>query len=147
MDETRNKLLDMQNKIYEYDRLIKRNLFEEEQIRASAELVSRNLIMYGVDIRDKLDTAVQTSYALEQAYLRGRHDERNRYWTSVEEGLPSKELQLYWTTHEDGSVILHSYTEANGFIYNWEVDDLAKRERQGKVIAWMPIFEPEPYKE
>lgn len=67
-------------------------------------------------------------------------------WIPVSERLPEEESLLYWTTHEDGSVVLHGYTKRNGFIYNWEVDDLEKRKRQGDVIAWTPIFQPEPYK-
>ena len=55
----------------------------------------------------------------------------------VSERLPNGEDGLYWTTHEDGSLILHGYTKNNGFIYNWEVYDLEKRKRQGEVIAWM----------
>ena len=68
-------------------------------------------------------------------------------WIPCSERLPEeKDNELYWTTHEDGSVIQHGYCEGLGFIYNWEVDDLEKRERQGDVIAWMPNTQPEPYK-
>ena len=66
-------------------------------------------------------------------------------WIPCSERLPEKEGELYWTTHEDGSVILHGYTKSNGFIYNWEVDDLEKRKRQGGVVAWMLISQPEPW--
>lgn len=67
-------------------------------------------------------------------------------WIPCIERLPEEDGNLYWTTHEDGSIILHGYTNRNGFIYNWEVDDLEKRKRQGGVIAWMLIEEPEPYR-
>ena len=67
-------------------------------------------------------------------------------WIPCSKMLPKKEHELYWTTHEDGSVILHSYSKEHGFIYNWEVDDLDKRARQGKVIAWILIPTPQPYK-
>ena len=67
-------------------------------------------------------------------------------WIPCSERLPEEDGGLYWTTHEDGSVILHGYMKKHGFIYNWEVDDLEKRKRQGGVIAWMLIKEPEPYK-
>lgn len=66
-------------------------------------------------------------------------------WIPCSERLPEDETLLYWTTHEDGSLVLHGYKKSNGFIYNWEVDDLEKRKRQGQVIAWIPIFEPAPY--
>lgn len=68
-------------------------------------------------------------------------------WIPCSERLPEDETLMYWTTHEDGSLVMHGYKKRNGFIYNWEVDDLGKRKRQGQVIAWTPIFEPEPYKE
>lgn len=68
-------------------------------------------------------------------------------WIPCSERLPEKENELYWTTHEDGSVVLHSYTKRNGFTLNWEVDDLEKRKRQGSVIAWVLIQQPESYKE
>ena len=67
-------------------------------------------------------------------------------WVPCSEKMPDKEYELYWTTHEDGSIVLHGYTKKNGFIYNWEVDDLELRKRQGGVVAWMIIPLPEPYK-
>ena len=67
-------------------------------------------------------------------------------WIPCSERMPDKEYELYWTTHEDGSIVLHGYTKKNGFIYNWEVDDLELRKRQGRVVAWMLIPMPEPYK-
>lgn len=67
-------------------------------------------------------------------------------WVPCSDKMPDKEYELYWTTHEDGSIVLHGYTKKNGFIYNWEVDDLELRKRQGGVVAWMLIPMPEPYK-
>ena len=72
-------------------------------------------------------------------------ESKSNEWVPCSERLPDKEDCLYWTTHEDGSVVLHGYLKENGFIYNWEVDDLDKRARQGQVIAWIPIFEPQSY--
>lgn len=68
-------------------------------------------------------------------------------WIPCSERLPEDESIMYWTTHEDGSVVMHGFTKKNGFIFNWEVDDLEKRKRQGDVIAWKPISLPEPYEE
>lgn len=67
-------------------------------------------------------------------------------WILCNDKMPDREYELYWTTHEDGSIVLHGYTKKNGFIYNWEVDDLELRKRQGGVVAWMLIPMPEPYK-
>ena len=66
-------------------------------------------------------------------------------WIPVSERLPEKEHSMYWTTHEDGSIVMHGYSKNLGFIYNWEIGE--KREIMGDVIAWMPILKPEPYKE
>lgn len=67
-------------------------------------------------------------------------------WIETSERLPEDENTMYWTTHEDGSLVMHGYSKAHGFIYNWEVHDLEKRKRQGGVIAWMPLLLPKPYK-
>lgn len=67
-------------------------------------------------------------------------------WIETIERLPEDENAMYWTTHEDGSLVMHGYSKTHGFIYNWEVHDLEKRKRQGGVIAWMPLSLPEPYK-
>lgn len=76
-----------------------------------------------------------------------KHEPKVFEWIPVKDRLPEKENELYWTTHEDGSIVLHGYRKENGFIYNWEVDDLEKRKRQGSVIAWMLIPCPDPYEE
>lgn len=82
-------------------------------------------------------------------YAKGYEDGKAEamQWIPVSEMLPEDENIMYWTTHEDGSVVMHGFTKKNGFIFNWEVDDLEKRKRQGDVIAWMPLPLPEPYKE
>ncbi len=67
-------------------------------------------------------------------------------WIPCSERLPEDESVPYWTTHEDGSIVMHWYSKECGFTFNWEVKDLEKRKRQGRVIAWMPILQPEPYK-
>lgn len=66
-------------------------------------------------------------------------------WIPCSERLPEVEGTMYWTTHEDGSVVQHGWSERHGFIYNWELGE--KRARMGTVIAWMPMFKPIPYKE
>lgn len=67
-------------------------------------------------------------------------------WIPCSEKMPKDESVPYWTTHEDGSIVMHWYSKECGFTFNWEVEDLEKRKRQGRVIAWMPILLPEPYK-
>ena len=59
---------------------------QEEMIQELAIMYATSLVRYGVDIQEKLETATQMNYALNQAYLRGREDERERFtrsWESV----------------------------------------------------------------
>jgi hypothetical protein len=116
------------------------------------------LSKYGVDITEKLETATQNAYALNQAYMRGRQDERDRFakwqeefatdinvgnkdgWIPCSERLPEEEWKTYITTHEDGSVQIHSYVHKDGFVLNWDID-----KPRSEVIAWRPL--PEPYRE
>ena len=94
--------------------------------------------------RDAWDRCMFVSHVLEQPSVTDTNV--GGKWIPCSERLPDKEYELYWTTHEDGSIVLHGYTKKNGFIYNWEVDDLELRKRQGGVVAWMLIPQPEPYK-
>lgn len=45
------------------------------------------LVKYGVDIKEKWETATQNAIALEQAYLKGRADERKRIEKSLDKRL------------------------------------------------------------
>lgn len=62
---------------------------EEKQIKEYAEMYARNLVLYGVDVRDKLESATSISLALEQAYAKGRSDECKRFESAM------AELQTY----------------------------------------------------
>ena len=96
----------------------------------------------------RLEEAMKTMEYIEQMDAEESVTDTNvgGKWVPCSEKMPDKEYELYWTTHEDGSIVLHGYTKKNGFIYNWEVDDLELRKRQGRVVAWMLIPMPEPYK-
>lgn len=58
---------------------------ENEQIREYAETYAKCLVYYGVDVREKLETATQISLSLENAYMKGRHDEYKRLDQHIEE--------------------------------------------------------------
>lgn len=145
---------------------------QTKMIEEYARLYAESLLLYGVDISGKYDSAVKMNMVLHEAYCRGIQDGfdkayeskqksnecghdckscwktelvNEQQWISCSERLPKDEKMLYWTTHEDESVVLHGWSKRHGFIYNWEVDDLEKRKRMGQVVAWIPIFEPEPY--
>ena len=77
------------------------------------------LVKYGVDIREKWETAIQNKFALEQAYLRGREDERKRIEDLEEQGLlhkaPLKDgtpIYFFRYNFEDGE-----YLEEETYIY------------------------------
>ena len=58
---------------------------KEEMIQELAIMYATSLVRYGVDIQGKLETATQISLALNEAYCRGRVDEREymtRSWQS-----------------------------------------------------------------
>ena len=57
---------------------------QEKMIEELSKVYATSLVLYGVDIRGKLKTATQISYALSQAYLRGRDDERKRVEEAME---------------------------------------------------------------
>ena len=49
------------------------------QVYKLALMYAYDMIHYGVDITKKWDTVVRQHEALNSAYLRGMHDERNRH--------------------------------------------------------------------
>ena len=64
---------------------------QEEMIQELAIMYATSLVRYGVDIQEKLETATQMNYALNQAYLRGRADERERFTRSWESEVADSE--------------------------------------------------------
>ena len=60
-------------------------------------------------------------------------------WIPVEKRLPDEEWETYITSHEDGSVQIHSYTHKDGFVFNWDTD-----KPNSKVVAWRAM--PDPYR-
>ena len=97
------------------------------------------------DVKDVIDV-IDNHYLKLNKDICGiiRSQQKVGEWMPASEGLPKEEHKWYLTTHEDGSLIPHKYTKQHGFILNWEIFDLKKRERQGDVVAWLQL--PEPYK-
>lgn len=118
------------------------NFTEDEKLVAIRDVL-KEMVTYNGITKDNILKAFRWffDWAVEEASADSGE------WIQCSERLPEDESIMYWTTHEDGSLVMHGYTKKNGFIYNWEVDDLEKRKRQGDVIAWKPISLPEPYKE
>ena len=122
-----------------------KKLNQEEQIRAYAEIYARNLIMYGVDVREKLETATQMSFALNQAYMRGKQDECHRRWIPCSERLPEEEGKVLLTINLEGKKVIE-LGEHLGKL-EWCIYDeyYSCTYAKWEVIAWMPL--PPAYKE
>lgn len=127
-----------------------------KDIEQIAQMYAESLILYGVDITNKLETATEMSLALKNAYLRGRADglkyayesfkDKNK-WILCSERLPQKDKASEYyesviVTLDDGRVAEGCYTGIE-----WWVDapdgEHYSEDMTGHVIAWMPL--PEPY--
>ena len=78
-------------------------------------------------------------------------------WTSVKDKLPDKDCKC-WVTNDRGSVFSCDFTTN---LYEIDEYDFIDKKRPGfyeydseygyfewdGIIAWMPYYEPEPYKE
>lgn len=145
---------------------------QKKMIEEYAQMVATNLILYGVDMRNKYDSAVSMSVALENAYLRGRSDglkyayERAKKvgeWIPVSERLPKERDSIFkkvkgtdkWSNamfegiSDDVNVTVEYEDGTRKTMTSHTLDGIWKCEKdmgiKRKVIAWQPL--PEPYKE
>lgn len=100
---------------------------------------------YGIrELNDVCKRAANTIEELSSKLHNSQMERSSMYyhggWIPCDERLPQEDCGIYITTHEDGSVQVHSYSKTHGFTYNWDVS-----KPKSEVIAWMPL--PEPYKE
>ena len=124
-----------------------------------AEMYAKSMVDYGIDVTKVLETATQQSYALEQAYIRGRQYERDRFnewrkehnggWIPCSVRLPDDVCRRYLVTYKE--VYYGEYYYFTDISYlstlsdgnkSWEIEEECKRK---KVIAWQLL--PEPFKE
>ena len=125
---------------------VEKEFLKDNPIYKYAMLHAEHLVKHGVDISEKWETATQNAAALNEAYLRGRQDERDRFaryqeesnnsWIPCSERLPKKDGVYIVTTdskHKECRVITAFFNEKDNDFH--EVG----------VIAWQPL--PEPYKE
>ena len=74
-------------------------------------------------------------------------------WISVQEALPEQDMPVWVTVNDpDGNVCVQeanyyydSFKESNGFVEY--IDCTGQEFLLFGVIAWMPMFVPEPYTE
>jgi hypothetical protein len=77
----------------EYLKTLPREINENDiMINQLARKYAVSLLRYGVDISEKWETASQNSVALQQAYLRGRQDERDRFDENYDDLFTEKKL-------------------------------------------------------
>lgn len=119
---------------------------ENKLIEECAKMYAKSLILYGVDISGKFETATQISFALDKAYLRGREEtlkyecerlKKDYTWIPVKERLPKSEgfyLASIKLSYDSKVKILWFSENYNSFM-----------EYGNSVIAWMPL--PETYRE
>lgn len=125
---------------------------KSDKVNQLAMIYAQNMYMYGVDVTKALETATSQSAALNEAYLRGLHDERkyqytqmknNGDWIPCSERLP-KIPNSYLVTkmcENDGNPI---YDVAHEIF--WTRDEKWDCERdedcEWKVIAWQNKLAP-----
>ena len=118
---------------------------KKKYIEQIAQIYAKSLVLYGVNIEGKYDTAVKMNLALENAYLRGRADslkyayekfkDKNK-WIPCSERLPEcNEVVLVCTEH----CCYLAWMEDCG----WELEETNEDPDELEFIAWQPL--PEPY--
>lgn len=145
--------------------------YKKDIIYNLAEMYAQNMFVYGVDITKVWETATQQSYALEQAYIRGRKNERDKFnelrkeyksgWIPCSERLPEEYdsifAKLKGTDKWDSAMPEEISDDVNVTV---EFEDGTRKTmtlhtNDGKwntnnrivkfnVIAWQPL--PEPYR-
>lgn len=156
---------------YVYAKEIVNELAEEyrdDKVHQIAMMYAKSIYLYGVDITEKWETAVQNHMALEQAYMRGRQDERDRFAEWQEEyanniDVPTIDAgELFGKTVNDGWIPYtdKSYPKVGRIIDVWLTleDGVYKAVWNGsdfewengraitdKIFAWMDNSVPKPY--
>lgn len=63
------------------------DITKDKMIQELALMYAANTVMYGVDVTKEWETATQNAMVLNQAYIRGREDERKKIEGLKEQGL------------------------------------------------------------
>jgi hypothetical protein len=64
---------------------VEKEFYKENPIFKYALMYAEHIKKYGIDITEKWETATQNAAALNEAYMRGRQDERERFARCQEE--------------------------------------------------------------
>jgi hypothetical protein len=136
-----------------YEEMIDEKMIDEKMNKMIAEYAinyARTLILYGVDISDKYETATAMTAALDKAYLRGKADglkrayemrQKDNGWIPCSESLPKK------PEFGEDSYLVQSKIVKTPYTAYWDGEKWSDvlDEKIFDVIAYMPL--PEPYKE
>ena len=118
---------------------------KQKMIEEYARSIATSLVLFGVDIRDKFESAVSMHECLERTYIKGKADafkqayERINQWTPCREGLPEENINVN-ITNCYGVVRTGYWFEEKGNKY-WYCDRDVFVEDY--AIAWQPL--PKPY--
>lgn len=148
IQEIRAKAIDIVNQFAEE--------YNNDMVTQLAMMYAKNLYVYGVDVTKVWETATSQSMALEQAYLRGRQYERDRFaewqeehnngWIPCSERLPDIEGNTSDTVLVctiDGFQHMAFWCDDEKWRY-CESGMIKKPMEWTEIIAWMPL--PAPYK-
>lgn len=141
--------------------------YRNDKVCQTAIMYAENLHKYGVQIDSIWETATQQSMALNQAYMRGRQDERDIFdewqeeyintstdtssgWIACSERLPEEgvDVLVWFEYYRYGSYNRLYQTTGISFTYNGEWSGFVNGSSgwsQLSIIAWQPL--PAPYKE
>ena len=142
---------------------------EEKQIEELAYMYARSLVLYGVDIQGKYESATSISMALERSYIKGRSDQTKSYeeaiaelhayrnlgtveelkearekqpktdWILCEERLPEENTEVLINRNHNVFEISIGYYNKD---FSWY--DQCQCHMISDVTAWQPL--PQPYK-
>ena len=104
------------------DNLINR----ESLIEKYAKEYAKSLIMYGVDISEKYETAAQNSFMLEQAYIRGRQDERDKFEEYKEKQSSLQQGCHYHNNTKESSIELIDKKSLIINLVDWQMEQFAE---------------------
>lgn len=139
--------------------------YRNDKVCQTAIMYAKNLHKYGVQIDSIWETATQQSMALNQAYMRGRQDERDIFdewqekhintstdtssdistdtssgWIACSERLPDESGEyLTFVEYEGRKFIAIDDIDCDGIFKKWNCTS------DYHIIAWQPL--PKPYKE
>ena len=129
---------------------VEKEFYKENPIFKYALMYAEHIKKYGIDISEKWETATQNATALNEAYMRGRQDERdgfdrlkdNNGWIPCSERLPKED-----DFPEQRYRVLASCSD--GIVRNATIKSLLtedeihiSRGNEFTYVAWKPLSDP-----